>query len=274
MKKVASLRYGVIFKKAFCDPEIFTAFVRDIAGVNIEIDTVETEKEFDPPVGYVKSRFDLFAQDPKNRMVVDIQHERYSDHYDRFMHYHMAAVLEQVKNAENYTPPMTVFTIVVLTSGDKHKKDVAVTDFDPKDLQGNSLVEIHHKVMYLCPKYVNDKTPEPFRSWLLAIHDTLDGEVDETVYEKPEILKIFKYIEKDSVSPTERAKMFDEYGQEKLQDGKYDEGIIEGERRKALETARNLLEMGLNAEQIAQATGMNINEIQVLTDLTVPDSTV
>ncbi|MCP4113208.1 MAG: hypothetical protein GY749_48040, partial [Desulfobacteraceae bacterium] len=69
MKKVASLRYGVIFKKAFCDPEIFTAFVRDIAGVDIEIDVVETEKEFDPPVGYVKSRFDLFAQDPKNRLV-------------------------------------------------------------------------------------------------------------------------------------------------------------------------------------------------------------
>ncbi len=55
MKKVASLRYGVIFKKAFCDPEIFTAFVRDVAGIKIEIDNVETEKEFDPPIGRVKS---------------------------------------------------------------------------------------------------------------------------------------------------------------------------------------------------------------------------
>jgi len=30
MKQVASLRYGVIFKKAFCDVEIFKGFVRDI----------------------------------------------------------------------------------------------------------------------------------------------------------------------------------------------------------------------------------------------------
>jgi predicted transposase/invertase (TIGR01784 family) len=28
MKKVASLQYGVVFKKAFCDPEIFAAFAQ------------------------------------------------------------------------------------------------------------------------------------------------------------------------------------------------------------------------------------------------------
>ncbi|MDM8525265.1 PD-(D/E)XK nuclease family transposase [Desulfococcaceae bacterium HSG8] len=265
MKKVASLRYGVIFKKAFCDPEIFTAFVRDIAGVDIEIDMVETEKEFDSPVGYVKSRFDLFAQDQKNRLVVDVQHERYSDHYDRFMHYHMAAVLEQVKNAYDYTPPMSVFTIVVLTSGDKHKKDIAVTDFDPRDREGNALGEINHKVMYLCPKYVNDETPEPFRSWLLAIRDTLDEEVDETVYQKPEIRKIFDHIEKDSVSPAERAEMFDEHGHEKLQEEKFAEGIAEGERRKALETALSMLQEGLDAALITKVTGLTPEDIQALT---------
>ena len=61
MIKVASLRYGVIFKKAFCDPEIFTAFVRDFIGIELEINRVETEKSFDPPIGKVNSRFDLFA---------------------------------------------------------------------------------------------------------------------------------------------------------------------------------------------------------------------
>ncbi|MDM8520871.1 hypothetical protein QUF64_12550, partial [Anaerolineales bacterium HSG6] len=102
MKEVASLRYGVIFKKAFCDPEIFSAFVRDIIGIEIEIDRVETEKQFDPPIGQVQSRFDLFAEDEKNRLVVDIQHVRYDDHYDRFLHYHCAAILEQVPNAKDY----------------------------------------------------------------------------------------------------------------------------------------------------------------------------
>src|SRR3990170_2128772 len=124
MKKVESLRYGVVFKKAFCDPEIFKGFIRDALGIQLEIDYVETEKTFDPPIGKVRPRFDLFAEDVKNRVIVDIQHARFGDHY---------------------------------------QKDISVIDFDPKDLSGKPLGEIPHKVMYICPKYVNDKTPEPIR---------------------------------------------------------------------------------------------------------------
>ena len=36
MVKVASLQYGVIFKKAFFKPKIFTAFVKDMLGIDIE----------------------------------------------------------------------------------------------------------------------------------------------------------------------------------------------------------------------------------------------
>ncbi|MEN9461051.1 MAG: hypothetical protein RIS84_1071, partial [Pseudomonadota bacterium] len=32
MQKVASLRYEVIFKKAFCDVEVFKAFAKDFLG--------------------------------------------------------------------------------------------------------------------------------------------------------------------------------------------------------------------------------------------------
>lgn len=49
---------------------------------------------------------------------------------------------------------------------------------------------------------------------------------------------------------------------------KYKEGLAkgreEGERRKAIETARNLLKMGLSAEQISQATGLSLDEIKEL----------
>ena len=61
MKRVAPLRYDVIFKKAFCDRDIFTAFVQDVLGIKIEIDHVETEKRFAPPIGRVDSRFDPSA---------------------------------------------------------------------------------------------------------------------------------------------------------------------------------------------------------------------
>ena len=76
MKQVASLQYGVIFKKAFSQPDIFTAFVKAVLGIQFSCDKVETEKSFRPSIGNVDSRFDLFAQDEKNRVIVDIQHRK------------------------------------------------------------------------------------------------------------------------------------------------------------------------------------------------------
>ena len=300
MKKVASLRYGVIFKKAFSKPHIFTAFVNDCFGINLEIEEVETEKSFDPCIGKVDSRFDLFAEDKNHRAIVDIQHVRNADHYQRFLHYHCAALLEQVSNSKDYRPPMNVYTIVVLTSGDRHKVDISEIDFDPKDLNGNSLGEIGHKVRYLCPKYVNDKTPEPFKEWMLAIKDSLDEIVDEKVYQKPEIQEIFNLIEQDQTTPKEYARMKEEYSYGLTLNSLYDKGletgieqgiekgieqgieqgiekgiekgieqgietgIEKGKQDALLANAKKMKQKGLDLVLIADITGLSIDDLQLL----------
>ena len=260
MKQVASLRYGVIFKKAFSNPAIFTAFVHDFLGITLDIDHVETEKSFDPIIGKVDSRFDLFAEDKANRIIVDIQHVRSADHYDRFLHYHCVALLEQVANAKNYSPDLTVFTIVVLTSGDKHKVDMATIDFDPKDRDGHPLGEIPHKILYLCPKYVSNNTPQPYRQWLQAIDDSLDEQVDETRYDHQMILQVFKLIERDAISPQEMARMKEEYNLEETQQKKYQQGLREGQ----LTIAKNMLEAGSELSFIQQVTGVALETLQQL----------
>ncbi|MCP4697619.1 MAG: hypothetical protein GY862_12325, partial [Gammaproteobacteria bacterium] len=191
MIEVASLRYGVIFKKAFSEPEVFKGFVRDFLGVKLKISWVETEKSFPKPVGTVDLRFDLFAEDTSNGVIVNIQHVRHGDQYRRFFHYHCAAMLEYATDFTKYGPKLTVFTLVVLTSGDKHKNDMAVIDFAPKTLKGRPLQKISHKVIYICPKYLNDDTPEPCREWMQAIQDSQDGQVDETKYTVSEVLRVF-----------------------------------------------------------------------------------
>ena len=42
------------------------------------------------------------------------------------------------------------------------------------------------------------------------------------------------------------------------------EGEVRGSRQKALETARNLLVIGLSIENIAKATGLTIQEVETL----------
>ncbi len=270
MKQVASLRYGVIFKKAFCDVEIFNGFVRDILGIEFHCDSVETEKEFDILIGSVKPRFDLYAEDKKNRIIVDIQHRRDTDHYDRFLHYHCAALLEQIKNSSDYRPRLAVYTIVVLTSGDKHKSPVSIIDFDPKNCQGQALGEIPHKVIYLCPKYLNDDVPSIYREWLQVIDDSLDGSIDESLYHLAEVQKIVKRIETDDITPEERYWMIEEYSEEKaklemrelaLKEG-LEKGLEQGQLKEKQTIAKNLLKLGLDYLAIMQATGLTQIDIE------------
>jgi len=255
MKKVASLRYGVIFKKAFSQPDIFKAFVKDFLGIELVIDKVEMEKSFDPSIGNVDSRFDLFAEDKQNRVIVDILHEGYSEHYDRFLYSHLALV-EFMASSQDYHPSQKVFTIVVLTSGDRHKVDIATIDFDPKDRKGKPLNEIGHKILYVCPKYVAEDTPEPYREWLLAIADSLDEEVDETQYHKTEIQQIFDLIARDLISPQEYARMKEEYNIEQLQQDKL--------HQQTLEIARKMLADGLDSATVMKYTGLSPDELATL----------
>lgn len=257
MKQVASLQYGVIFKKAFSQPDIFTAFVKAVLGIKFSCDKVETEKSFRPAIGNVDSRFDLFAQDEKNRVIVDIQHRKKDSHYDRFLHYHCAAILEQMPRGEqSYRPPLAVYTIVVLTSMDKYEKDVLTIDFDPKDLQGKGIGEIPHKVIYLCPKYVNENTPIAYREWMTAIADTLDKTVEETDYHDAMIQKVFEAIEENGLTPRDRYNMIEEYE---------DQLFVETERQDSKkEIAKNLLAENVAIEIIAKTTGLSRSEIETL----------
>jgi predicted transposase/invertase (TIGR01784 family) len=260
--QVASLRYDVIFKKAFGNVQVFKAFAKDFLGVELNIDKVETEKKFSPPIGQVDSRFDLYAEDLKNRVIVDIQHRRYDDHYDRFLHYHCAALLEQVSTAKNYSPALTVFTIVVSTSGTKGDVAMAEIHFDPVDfLTKQRLSKIHHRVLYLSPKHVSDQVPEPYRQWLQLIRDSLDEQVEESGYDKPELQTILDLIKVDGLTPQDRARLKDEYALEQaVRQEKQEEfvkGIELGEQRGKQEIARKLQAQGMPLDLIEQLTGLS-----------------
>lgn len=265
MKAVASLRYGVIFKKAFSDVDVFKGFVRDILGIKLEIDKVETQKEFKPTIGHVKIKFDLYAEDTKNRVIVEIQHDRNTDHYDRFLHYHCVALLEQAKRATEYRSNTTVYTIVVLTAGDVHQCDVSTIDFDPKTLDGRPLHEIKHKIIYICPKYVDENTPPLYQEWLQVINDSLDHKVDESQYQLKEIQKVLVHIEEDGVTPDERARMIDEsyIGEAEkrgLEQG-IKQGFEEGKSQRELELAKTMLLEGFDIRTITKITGLSEAEI-------------
>ncbi|KOR27278.1 hypothetical protein TI04_13570, partial [Achromatium sp. WMS2] len=69
MIEVFPLKYGPIFKKVFSHPHIFQQFASDILDLSVNIERVETEYQYPEPVGFVRSRYDLFAEDTTQRIV-------------------------------------------------------------------------------------------------------------------------------------------------------------------------------------------------------------
>ena len=116
---LGNLDNEVIFKKAFTDKTVFKAFVRDILGIEVEIDKIETEKKFEPKIGYVDFELDIFAESIDKRICIEIQRIEYDVHFDRFLHYFLMLIAEQQKGSKYYGIERTVYVIVVLTAPDR-----------------------------------------------------------------------------------------------------------------------------------------------------------
>jgi len=272
MKEVAPLRYDVIFKKAFSHAHLFTGLVQAFLNIELEIDTVENDKVFTPAIGSVAPHFDLFAEDKKNRVIVEVQHAHYDDTYERFLYYQCAAMVETIISSSNYRFPITVITIVFLTGKKTPSPDsgILVHDFEPRDGVTNLLLDRiyprkHRLIFVFTSAYDRQGTPEASREWMRAIHDSLDEQVDETTYQNALITELFQLIEKDNVTPEERARMKDEYNIEEDKKKSRQEGIQEGIQEGVEKMLRSIKERSnLTDEQIAAMTDLPLETVKNL----------
>ncbi|KHD10397.1 hypothetical protein PN36_06340 [Candidatus Thiomargarita nelsonii] len=262
MKKVAPLRYDVIFKKAFGQPEMFTALVNSLLDLQIEINEVEN----------VATRFDLFAEDKKNRLLIEVQHAHYSDTYERFVYYQCSAMVDLIASSANYSFPVTVITLVFFTgkkTPNPNGSGILVHDFEPRDLANGEVVEgvygQKHRLIFVFTNSVKKKkTPKNYLEWMQAIDDSLDENVNEEGYTNPHIRRLFELIEKDQITPEEYARMKDEYNQEESEKQAEEKGRREGED-KLRKAASNLKTLGsLTEEEIAGAIGLSLDEVRAL----------
>ena len=221
-----------------------------------------TEYEYPKTIGFVKTKYDIFAEDKEQRIIVEIQHVKEEDFFERFLYYHIISLAEQVKGYDVYRFDRTVYTIVVLTSVPRDGSvnfSVAVSDMNPVD-ELNQKVEIYpHRLIFLIPRLVSDETLKGVKAWLELIADSLDSQIDETNYSSPLFQRIISEIERTSISPEEASEIKDEAAWELAK-----ERFI----RETVETvALAMLERGVEMALIAEVTGLNPEEIDKLKKL-------
>ena len=53
------------------------------------------EYEYPEPINFVRSKYDLFAEDTEKRIIVEILQIQEDDFFDRFLYYHLKGMLKQ-----------------------------------------------------------------------------------------------------------------------------------------------------------------------------------
>ncbi|NIM10706.1 MAG: hypothetical protein GTO45_01865 [Candidatus Aminicenantes bacterium] len=266
---LAPLDNGTIFKTAFTDKTVFTAFVKDILGEKIEVDKIETEKKFELKVGNIDIIFDIFAESTDRRVIIEIQRIDYDNNFDRFLHYFMMAIAQLQRSAEEYKLDQTVYAIVVLTApykiDQKNKRPikdkVMITSLDPRNLE-DEVVEIYgHKLIFLNHCYRRENTPPNYRDWLDLFYESIHNPENFRVnLDNNGIRKAVELIDTDKLDP-EKIHYMKVDAQRKVVRKLAEE---EGVERRNREIAREMKKDGESIEKITKYTGLSKDEIEKL----------
>ena len=268
---LARLDNEVFFKKAFTDEIVFKAFIKDIIGIDFQPDKIETEKAFQPKLGNINFKYDIFAEDIKKRIIVEIQKVEYDHNFDRFLHYHLQAITEQQRTSEDYSVARTVYTIVVMTApykvnkktGDIYKDEVLVSTLNPKNLKGLECKIFNHELIYLNPNYKSQDTPQNYRDWLDLIYESIHHPENPNLnIENAGVKRAAELVSFENINPFEWEESKFEVGRRKVIS-------LEREEEKEetiLEVAKKLILAGSSNEFIVQITGLSIAETQRLRD--------
>lgn len=264
---LGSLDNEVIFKKAFTNITVFKAFVKDILGIDVEVDKIETEKKFDPKIGYIDFELDIFAETIDKRVVIEIQRVEYDHHFDRFLHYFLMLIAEQQRKAREYKIDQTVYVIVVLTTpysiseknGNPIKDEVLLLNINPQTLKGEVRDLYGHQFVCLNPNHPEENTPQKIRDWLDLIYQSIHSPERTTLNTSNEgIKKAIELISFENLTPEERTKAKNKEAN-KIVIAKY-------RNMEALDIAKRFIKMGLTNEQITEGTELSISLIQKLRD--------
>jgi predicted transposase/invertase (TIGR01784 family) len=264
----------VVFKKIFGQhPDLIKSFLNGILPLP-EGRLIKTlsylPPEQSPRIPSMKNTIvDVKCEDQKGRIfIVEMQMTWSKSFMKRFLFGASKAFVQQLDKGKYYDTLCPVYGVALVNKSFEdstedwfhHYRLTNAKDID-KTLEGLELVFLE------IPKF-NPKTFEHRKVgalWMRFLRETetLD-DIPEEFQINPEVAMAMELAQESAYTP-EELDAYDEY-----LDAIRVEGTIradsfeEGEQKKAEAIARNLLKMGMDAEAVAQATFLSIEEIQAL----------
>lgn len=225
-------------------------------------------------------RLDIAATtDDGTRVNVEIQCKDTGDIVERMDFYDGKRLQDELREGESYGSIPNIITIWICGSSVTKRKGCVNEIVDMYKNNGIDPVEIASEKMrkFIIELTKLENTPKRFCNdmftvWMQLINDP--NNVPEEFLRIPEVKEAMDELSVMSMDKATRAEYearvkeindFHAGNTTSFNKGREEglaEGREEGAHKKAIETATNLLKMGLSVEQVSQATGLSVEEVK------------
>ncbi len=252
-----------LFCKIMEDESICRQLLEILLPIKIErIEYLSTEKEFHPSYRGRSIRLDVFLKDSDRMFDIEIQTSGFKNLPLRARFYQGAIDASTTKTRAKFSTLKESY-ILFICKGDPFACELPVytvkqTFYEKPDFLYNDRT---HKVFYNCKAYqvADDEDLKGLMEFIQTNKATTD--FSRTLEENVKIAKRNTKWEDEYMFFTDVL----EEEKEKVRKLAWKEGRTEGIHSNAIESARNFLKMKvLSNEQIAQGTGLSLEEVQKL----------
>lgn len=280
------LNNDYVFKRVFAyqgNENLLKDFLEAI--LNIQIQKIEVQNP-ELPKNYKeqkKGTLDIKVQLNENTIIdVEMQLENEENIDSRSTSYLGKLVSNQLHTGDFYTQLKKSIVICILNfefyktnnyhniakmKFDKATKETYIDmGYEEEDQIASSYIQMHFIEL---PKFIK-KNPEvrtKLEQWLWLLAGKED-KIEMAEEKNKEVRKAVKVLNQMSMDPKERERCesiaLAEFFRRDAERIKFEKGIKEGERKKQIEIAKELLKLGIKIEDIEKATKLTKEEIQKL----------
>ena len=243
-----------LFTKIMRDPQIAKGVVQNLLGIKVKkIEFITSQYSIDGLYGGKGIRLDAYLEDEDKVIDIEMQTVIKKDEGLRMRYYQSMMDIDHLNRGDSYIDLKESY-VVFICLDDPFGGGKPVYNFVTKEADGGLILNDRiHKVIYNASSFEKAENPD-VRAFLEFIkrHSATD--------------RLTKEIQDAVDSCKNHQKWRAEYMLWKDQirewkDEAREDGLAEGARTKAIETAKNMLENKLSTDLIVKCTGLSLDEV-------------
>jgi len=204
---IGPLDNQIIFRKAFTNKIVFETFVRDILGIEVEVDNIETGGKLDYNTIYSDLGLDVFAESKDQQKFIVLHVLEIRSSFERSLDNFLTRINQQSRHTD-----IELYAIVLLAAPFKMNFREAIRDgkrledICPKELSRKILESCGYQTVVLNPYYPTENTSKKIQDWLNLFVQSMQDNPDISILntENEGIRKVIELVNFDNFTPTDR----------------------------------------------------------------------